>query len=128
MIAMRGMSWIFVTLATGVTLLGNAAHAAEPFTLTSATFKDGEVLAKKNAGNLSTNPNCLGDNVSPPLTWSNPPADTKSYALLMVDPEGQGGLGTVHWISYGIPTSVTSFAEGEVSKPSDKFVGGKGTA
>jgi hypothetical protein len=34
----------------------------------------------------------------------------------------------VHWLAYGIPASVTSFAEGETSKPSDKFVGGKGTA
>ena len=33
-----------------------------------------------------------------------------------------------HWLAYGIPASVTSFAEGETGKPSDKYVGGKGTA
>jgi phosphatidylethanolamine-binding protein (PEBP) family uncharacterized protein len=43
----------------------------------------------------------------------------------MYDPEGRQGLGVVHWIAYGIPASVTSFAEGEVSKESDKYVGGK---
>jgi phosphatidylethanolamine-binding protein (PEBP) family uncharacterized protein len=32
-----------------------------------------------------------------------------------------------HMVTYGIPASVTSFAEGELSKPSDKFVGGKAT-
>lgn len=101
--------------------------AAEPFTLTSSAFKDGTPLQRKNAGNRKDNPNCVGENVSPPLSWSNPPAGTKSYALTMVDPEGRGGLGVVHWVAYGISVSVTGFAEGEVGKPSDKYVGGKGT-
>jgi len=52
---------------------------------------------------------------------------TKSFALTMVDPEGRGGLGVFHWVAYGIPANVTSFAEGEVSKTSDKYVGGKST-
>ena len=30
-----------------------------------------------------------------------------------------------HWVAYGIPPSVTGFAEGEVSKPSEKYVGGQ---
>jgi len=105
-----------------------AASAAEPFSLTSPAFKDGTMLAKKNAGANKANPNCVGENVSPPLQWKNPPADTKSYALLMVDPEGRNGLGVIHWVAYGIPASVTGFAEGETGKPSDKYVGGKGTA
>ena len=107
---------------------GQVANAAEPFTLTSSTFKDGTPLQKKNSNNSAGNANCVGENVSPPLAWSNPPAGTKSFALTMVDPEGRGGTGAVHWIAYGIPASVTEFAEGEVSKPSDKYVGGKGTA
>src|SRR5712692_2210335 len=45
----------------------------------------------------------------------------------MVDPEGRQGLGVNHWVAYGIPTSVTGFAEGETSQLSDKYVGGKGT-
>lgn len=43
----------------------------------------------------------------------------------MFDPEGAGGLGALHWVAYGIPATVHSFAEGEVSKPSEKYVGGK---
>jgi Raf kinase inhibitor-like YbhB/YbcL family protein len=116
-------------LAAPVALLlaGNAAVAAEPFKLTSPTLEDNAPLATKNAGNDKSNPNCVGENISPPLAWSNPPEGTKSYALLMVDPEGRLGLGVVHWVAYGIPASVTGFAEGEVSKESDKFVGGKST-
>ncbi len=105
-----------------------AAQAADGFTLSSPSFKDGEFLALKNAGNNKANPNCKGENVSPPLAWSNVPAGTRSFAMVMVDPQGRAGQGVDHWIAYGIPASVTSFAEGEVSKGSDKFVGGKGTA
>ena len=86
------------------------------------------MLATKNAGNIKTNPNCIGENISPPLSWSNVPAGTKSFALLMFDPEGRGGLGVSHWVAYGIPASTTAFAEGAVSQLSDKYVGGKGTA
>jgi Raf kinase inhibitor-like YbhB/YbcL family protein len=110
--------------AASVLLLAGTAHAADVFTLTSPAFKDGTLLAKKNAGANKANPNCVGENVSPPLAWANPPAGTKSYALLMLDPEGRPPGGVSHWVAYGIPVSVTGFAEGEVSKASNKYVGG----
>ena len=101
--------------------------AAEPFSITSSSFKDGTVLDKKYVGNIKANPNCVGDNVSPALSWSNPPADTKSFAILVVDPEGRAPAGVAHWVAYGIPASVKGFAEGEVSGPSSNYVGGKST-
>jgi Raf kinase inhibitor-like YbhB/YbcL family protein len=104
------------------------ALAQAAFTLSSPGFKDGQRLAVKNAGNTKTNPNCVGENVSPALSWANPPDGTKSFALLMFDPEGRPPGGVSHWVAYGIPASVSGFAEGEVSKPSDKYVGGQGTA
>jgi hypothetical protein len=119
-------------LAMAVTLAAccgsHNALAQGVFTLSSPDFKDGERLATKNAGNNKANPNCVGgDNISPTLSWANPPAGTRSYALLMFDPEGRPPGGVSHWVAYGIPVSVTGFAEGEVSKPSDKYVGGIGT-
>ena len=78
------------------------------FTITSSSFKDGTLLAKKNAGANKSNPNCVGENVSPPLAWTNVPAGTASFALVMTDPEGRG-IGVDHWIAYGIPAYVTSF-------------------
>jgi Raf kinase inhibitor-like YbhB/YbcL family protein len=104
------------------------ANAAEPFVLSSPAFKDGTLMPKKVSNNTAGNANCVGENISPALNWANPPAGTKSYALTMVDPEGRAGSGVIHWVAYGIPVSVTGFAEGEVSKPSDKYVGGKGNA
>ena len=106
-------------IAGGVALAfawsGESANAQGVFTITSPSFKDGERLATKNAGNNKQNPNCVGENVSPALSWANPPAGTKSYTLLMFDPEGRPPGGVSHWVAYGIPVSVTGFAEGEVS-------------
>jgi len=115
-------------LAATTVLLASLGMAHADFTLTSSAFKDGTPLAKRNAGNAKANPNCVGDNVSPPLSWSGAPEGTKSYILLMFDPEGRNGLGVSHWVAYGIPANVNGFAEGEVSKESTKYVGGKGTA
>jgi Raf kinase inhibitor-like YbhB/YbcL family protein len=114
-------------LALSLGWAASVAHAADPFTLTSSAFQDNGTLAVKNAGNNKQNPNCVGDNVSPPLAWSNMPEGTQSFTLLMFDPEGRGGAGVSHMVIYGIPASVTGFAEGEISKPSDKYVGGKST-
>jgi Raf kinase inhibitor-like YbhB/YbcL family protein len=116
-----------VALAPAVT--GAAAHA-EVFALKTTTFEDGKVMPKKvanSAANANNNPNCVGENVSPEFSWSNVPAGTKSFVFLMIDPEGRGGAEVFHWVAYGIPASVTGFAEGEVSKASDKYVGGKST-
>lgn len=103
------------------------ARAAEPFMLKSPALEDNGQLTRKNAGNIATNPNCVGENISPPFAWSNPPEGTKSYAMVVIDPEGLAGLGVVHFVGYGIPASVTGFAEGEISKPSEKYIGGKST-
>ena len=127
-----------ILLAAGGLLAGTLAigghhafGAAAPFKLTSSTFRDGTMMptkiANKNQPGAQPNPNCVGENVSPELSWSGAPEGTKSFALTMVDPEGRGGLGVFHWVAYGIPANVTSFAEGEVSKPSEKYVGGKST-
>ncbi len=110
-------------MAAGAAGLAMAA-SAEPFTLSSTSFADGAVLARKHAGNIPTNPNCVGRNVSPQLSWSNVPAGTKSLAFLMIDPEGTLGLGTTHWVAYGVPPSRTSFAEGEVSLPAKGWKSG----
>jgi Raf kinase inhibitor-like YbhB/YbcL family protein len=115
-----GMALIFL-------LMSGIVNAAGAFVLTSTTFKDGAMMPPKVSNKPPPNPNCVGDNVSPQLSWNNAPAGTKSYAFTLVDPEGYGGMGVVHWVAYGIPLNVTSFKEGELSKLSNKYVGGEST-
>jgi Raf kinase inhibitor-like YbhB/YbcL family protein len=104
------------------------AAQADVLVLTSSQIQDNGTLAIKNAcGDKQASPNCVGENVSPPLQWSGVPEGTKSFALLLFDPEGRAPAGVSHMVLYGIPADVTGFKEGELSQPSDKFIGGTST-
>ena len=105
----------------------SVALAAEPtpllFTLSSPAFADDAVLPLKYAG-----AQCgatKGGNLSPPLAWSNPPAGTKSFAVVMIDPDGGRGLGSVHWVAYGIDAARTGLTEGEGAVASSGITAGK---
>lgn len=54
-----------------------------------------------------------GDNLSPPLEWSNAPGDVQQFALVCYDPDAPYAHEYTHWVMYGIPPDVTSIAEGE---------------
>jgi phosphatidylethanolamine-binding protein (PEBP) family uncharacterized protein len=65
-------------------------QAAGVFTLSSSALQDNGILAEKNScSDKQRTPNCVGENISPPLAWSNAPEGTKSFALLLLDPEGR---------------------------------------
>jgi hypothetical protein len=115
-------------LCVGALALSLGAAHADVLTLTSSALKDNDQLAVKNAcADKQRSPNCVGENISPPLAWSGASDSTKSFALVMIDPEGRAPIGVTHMIVYGIPADVKGFAEGELSKESDKYVGGKST-
>jgi Raf kinase inhibitor-like YbhB/YbcL family protein len=99
---------------------------AAPFTVSSSTFTDGGMLTKKQAADDPMRM-CGGENVSPALSWSNAPAKTKSFVIFMLDPDGLLGQGVSHWVGYNIPVNLSGLAEGEITKGSKNFVGGKGT-
>lgn len=104
-----------------------SVRAAGVFTLTAPAFADNGLLDRSNAGNDKANPNCTGANVSPALQWSNPPAATRSFALLLFDPQGRNGLGVSHQVAYGIAAAAAGFKQGAL-EAADGFVGGKGSA
>jgi Raf kinase inhibitor-like YbhB/YbcL family protein len=64
------------------------------FKLTSAAFADGGTIPKQFT--------CDGNDQPPPLTVSDPPDGTKSFALIMDDPDAPNGTFT-HWLAYDIP-------------------------
>jgi Raf kinase inhibitor-like YbhB/YbcL family protein len=55
---------------------------------------------------------CAGQNISPTLQWSNPPAGTKSFAVTAYDPDAPTGSGWWHWVMYNIPAGTTGLAAG----------------
>ena len=110
---------IGVAVVAFVLVPGVVAADAVPqlFTLTSPAFADDGTLPIKYAGGVLCGKDSRGGNVSPPLAWSNPPAGTKSFAVVMVDLDGRRGLGSVHWVAYGIPAAQTGLKEGDGNTP-----------
>jgi len=87
----NAMKYVLGTvLLAGGLALSLSASAADVLTLTSPQMQDNGTLAVKNAcADKQRTPNCVGENVSPPLAWSGVPDGTKSFALLLFDPEGR---------------------------------------
>ena len=73
------------------------------FKLISPVFKDGGTIPSKYT--------CQGQDISPPLTWSDIPSGCKSFALIVEDPDASVGI-MVHWILYNIPGEVRGLREG----------------
>ncbi len=79
-----------------------------PFSLSSSRFADG--------GEIPPLYTCEGKDVSPPLAWSGAPAGTKSFGLIVDDPDAPDPKAPkrtwVHWVLYDIPPDATGLAEG----------------
>jgi Raf kinase inhibitor-like YbhB/YbcL family protein len=81
----------------------------EPFTLTSSVFE--------NNGSIPAKYTCTGANISPSLAWTDPPAGTVSYALIVDDPDAVSVAGHVwdHWVLFNIPAEIRTLDEGTVA-------------
>jgi Raf kinase inhibitor-like YbhB/YbcL family protein len=86
-----------------------AAPAAHSFILTSPDIAAGGKIAEAQ---VFSGFGCKGGNVSPALAWHGAPAGTRSFALLMHDPDAPTGSGWWHWLVYNIPASTTSLPAG----------------
>jgi Raf kinase inhibitor-like YbhB/YbcL family protein len=73
-----------------------------PFKLTSTAFAPGELIPRKYT--------CDGEDISPPLRWSDPPQATQSFALIADDPDAP--IGTwIHWVLYNLSAAVRALPE-----------------
>lgn len=77
---------------------------AEGFTLKSNTVS-GQLGIKQVFNGFG----CVGENISPDLSWENAPKGTKSFAVTVYDPDAPTGSGWWHWVVFDIPKDKTSF-------------------
>ena len=85
------------TSTTTTTTITDIASTTGSFTLTSTAVTEG--------GTLPAAFTCDGARSTPPLSWSNAPSDTKSFALLMTTLSRDGTKW--NWVLYNIPSTVT---------------------
>jgi hypothetical protein len=87
-------------------------EAAMTLVLTSAAFLPHAVIPKRHT--------CDGEDKSPALAWSGAPEGTKSFALVVDDPDAPDPAAPkmtwVHWVLYDLPANATSLREGVASK------------
>lgn len=99
-------------------VFSSASIWAADFTLTSPSLKDKGTLPNRNVFNSF---GCTGENVSPALQWKNAPAGTKSFAVIVYDPDAPTGSGWWHWTVFNIPANATEIAEGAGTEKSTKL-------
>jgi len=89
----------------------SASAAFAQMKVTSDDVKNRGVSPKAMEANVF---GCDGSNMSPSLTWTGAPEGTKSFAIILFDPDAptgpppDGRRGFWHWIAFNIPASTTS--------------------
>jgi len=103
---------LVITLFCVLFLLLPACESGEPaeseeeaptLTLSSSAFGEGERIPGKYT--------CKGEDISPPLAWSEPPGKTKCFVLIMDDPDAPGVVFT-HWVLFNLPPDAREIPEG----------------
>ncbi|HEY47433.1 MAG TPA: YbhB/YbcL family Raf kinase inhibitor-like protein [Anaerolineae bacterium] len=72
------------------------------FMLSSTSFTEGDPIPQRYS--------CDGEDISPPMQWTDPPEDTVSFALIVDDPDAPVGT-WVHWVLYNLPADTRSLTE-----------------
>jgi Raf kinase inhibitor-like YbhB/YbcL family protein len=114
-------------IAALVSLLVVSACASVPqpqsaFTLRSPAFEAGANLP---ANSYLNGLDCHAENISPELQWSNAPAGTQSFVVILDDYEARGGDGFIHWAAYNIPATATGLAANAGASEPDLPGGGR---
>jgi Raf kinase inhibitor-like YbhB/YbcL family protein len=96
-------------LASAALLAAEPPATAAPFRLSSPDLVPGQTI---NLRQVFNGFGCTGSNVSPALSWSNVPAGTKSFALMMYDPDAPTGSGWWHWVVWNLPGNLRALPAG----------------
>lgn len=108
---MKTAKFLFMFFA-GLTVMSNAL--AGGFAIQSDDLADGHF---SNA-QISDSFGCHGGNISPAISWSGEPAETKSFLVTMYDPDAPTGSGFWHWVVANLPASVHTLSLGSGSEAS----------
>lgn len=91
-----------------------ASSAGSSFALSSADIAEGQAMSLKQEFNGFDG---KGENLCPALSWSQPPAGTKSFAITVYDPDAPTGSGWWHYLLVDLPADTRSLPQGFGTKP-----------
>lgn len=101
---------LLIRLSVAVFSLSTVQVArADSLQLASSTLTDG---GRMPSAQLYYGFGCSGENISPELHWQGAPEGTRSYALVMYDPDAPTGSGWWHWVVFNIPATLKAIPEG----------------
>lgn len=103
------MKTVFSLTAAAMMALSGSVSAASAFSLSSADIPADFRLTQQH---VFKGFGCGGENISPQLSWRNPPVGTKSYAITVFDPDAPTGSGWWHWTMVNIPAQVHDLPTG----------------
>lgn len=103
------MKTVFSLTAAAMMALSGSVSAASAFSLSSADIPADFRLTQQH---VFKGFGCSGENISPQLSWRNPPAGTKSYAITVFDPDAPTGSGWRHWTMVNIPAQIHDLPTG----------------
>jgi len=113
--------WLFIIIQIVLISLIVSASGKEVnpvMKLTCPSFESQKEIPKKYT--------CDGEDVSPPLSWSNVPEGTKSFVLIVDDPDAPDPANPrmtwVHWVIYNLPATIASLPEGVQEKDLPKGI------
>jgi len=98
-------------LAAGLLSLTGHAFAQRGSPPGPPRFRLKSPVVRNNGSALPVKYTCDGEQISPPLTWENPPAGTKSYAIIMIHIPPDDEAEHVYIVLYNIPANVDALPE-----------------
>lgn len=101
------MNVLLAAALLGGPLAAGGANQSHPpnvmsIQITSTAFAEGQPIPEKYS--------CQGEDISPPLKWTNAPASTRSFVLIADDPDAPMGT-WVHWVLYDLPATTNALPE-----------------
>lgn len=114
LLCLLGLIWIVCGCRQETPSASPPAETAR-FELASLAFAHEQPIPRQHT--------CDGDDISPPLRWGDPPAGTKSFALIADDPDAPVGT-WVHWVLYDLPAEIRQLPEA-IPAVAEPEVGGR---
>lgn len=103
-----------VLSAVGTTCFAQTSTGGDAMLTLTSVFQEGQSIPKQFS--------CQGQNISPSLSWQGAPPETRSFVLIMDDPDAPNGTWT-HWVLFNIPAGVSSLSENIQNLPAGTLQG-----